>query len=194
MATWTRGWVGIPAAAACLLTSCTTSMHPVVHSPAASQPVARHHVDQVTAQHASLRGVSVAAPASWPRNDLRCGSPLHDTLVVEPAGTSFDACFDPGPGDLSVIWLAAMARANPSQPARQRYLVGWGKARLHPARIAGHRALVGWRQLHPTARPQAVSGYVAAALFPGQRAYVTVTSRDRAFVRRTIASIRVRHG
>jgi hypothetical protein len=145
-------------------------------------------------QRAWLRGVSVAAPAAWPRNDLRCGSPLHDTLVVVPARMGFDACLDPGPDDLSVIWLAAMDRASPTRKAGEPYLLGWGAARLHPARIAGRWALVGWRPLHPVAHPQAVTGYVAAALFPGQRAYVTVTSRDRAFVRRTIASIRMRRG
>jgi hypothetical protein len=106
-----------------------------------------------------MRGVSVAAPTAWPRNDLRCGSPLHDTLAVVPAGMGFDACLDQGPDDLSVIWLAAMDRASPTRTAGERYLLGWGPQACTRAgsRATGHLSAGDRFTLSPTRKPLRVT-------------------------------------
>jgi hypothetical protein len=44
----------------------------------------------------SSSGVQVFVPASWPRNQLRCGTPVRDTVVVDP-GPVEDCLLTPAP-------------------------------------------------------------------------------------------------
>jgi len=55
-------------------------------------------------QRAWLRGVGIDAPAQWLRDDVHCGTPMADTLIVEFTGEGTEACLiSRPPAALSVI-------------------------------------------------------------------------------------------
>ena len=58
-------------------------------------------------QRAWLRGVGADAPAGWKRDATQCGTPMHDTLVVDYTGEATPACLVASPPtDVSVIEMA----------------------------------------------------------------------------------------
>ena len=51
----------------------------------------------------SQDGVRVLVPGDWPRNRLRCGTPVADTVVVDPG--PIPACMVTNPPLVSYAWL-----------------------------------------------------------------------------------------
>lgn len=78
----------------------------------------------------TYQGVSISAPAGWGRNQLRCGAPTRDTVVVN-AGPQPLCKIDPEPR-VSYVWLRSCedCRADPTAAvARQSVRVSGHAAR-----------------------------------------------------------------
>ena len=135
-----------------------------------------------------MHGVGVDAPATWPRNALRCGQPAKRTLVVEPASAVFPACFalPPKGSHPDVVWLGAYV-----PPLRPKALLGLvelpagGLSAMTPLSIGGESARE-WSGRDPAAGQPAV-----LVVLPARHVFVAVTSTHRALRDAVVASIRV---
>lgn len=132
-----------------------------------------------------MHGVGVDTPITWQPDALRCGRPIHNTVVV--AGSTFlieDCDYLPRPR-VSVAWIGAYD----AEPLSRRAILGEaelgrrGLAGLRHATVSGEPALVG-------VRPSINGGVAHLVLFPHRRVYVSVRSEDPATVRQVLASIR----
>jgi hypothetical protein len=74
-------------------------------------------------------GVQVFVPASWPRNQIRCGTPTRDTVVVDP-GPIEDCLLTPAPPvSYASLRLAEDPTTDPDvQLASQPVSIGAGTA------------------------------------------------------------------
>jgi hypothetical protein len=68
----------------------------------------------------SYEGVQVFVPAGWPRNQIRCGTPVRDTVVVDP-GPIDDCMLTPAPL-VSYAWLRAAADVSTDPDAQMATL------------------------------------------------------------------------
>lgn len=135
-----------------------------------------------------MHGVGVDVPARWPRNALRCGNPAKTTLVVEPAGAVYPACFalPPKGAHPDVAWLGAYV-----PPLRPHALLGLieipagGLSTMIPVTIGGERGRE-WQGRDPRTGQPAV-----LVVLPGRQVFVAVTSRNRALREAIVASVRV---
>lgn len=123
-------------------------------------------------QQAWLRGVGVDAPAEWKRDATQCGTPMHDTVVVDYASGATPACLvTRPPTDISVIELST-GNANP-MPADAKH-----------GEIDGIPVLEASRRTDDGRHEQLVR-------FPDRAVTVDITSPDRAVVEAARQSLQV---
>lgn len=89
-------------------------------------------------------GVQIFVPGNWPRNSLRCGTPMEDTVVVDPG--PIQACLVVNPPLVSYAWIRTSEDLN-VDPAAAIATV--------PVSINGHAARRGEDQL-PDGRTRVV--------------------------------------
>lgn len=159
----------------------TAATHP-------STPVTRTPTPAPAVQTGWLHGVGVDAPARWPRDALRCGHPAKSTLVVEPAGAAYPACFAlPRKGSHpDVVWLGGYVP--PLQPKAFLGLVelpAGGLSAMTPVTISGEPARE-WQGRDPAADEPAV-----LVVLPTRGVFVVVMSKDRSIRAAAVASIRI---
>lgn len=56
----------------------------------------------------TARGISVFVPTSWTTGDQRCGTPLSDTVLLDPPPATVPQCVVPRPPDVSSITFARL--------------------------------------------------------------------------------------
>ena len=91
----------------------------------------------------NYQGVTVSAPASWGRNQLWCGTPVKDTVVVNPGPQLL--CLISQPQRVSYVWLRSCTdcSADPEAAvARQAVRVSGRAARRGEDRLPEGRTRV----------------------------------------------------
>lgn len=110
-----RGWVGISLVAVAAAAAVALIAGGVAFLAPASPPAARPAGDAARAapvippgtQPVSFHGVDVFVPTAWKLNDTVCGTPIHDTVVLED-GSPVPACLiSPPRTGLTVVRITA---------------------------------------------------------------------------------------
>jgi len=90
----------------------------------------------------TYEGVTVVAPASWGRNQLHCGVPVKDTIVVNP-GPVQELCLLYPPPRVNYVWLSSCTDCrSDSALARQAVRVSGRDARRGENRLPDGRTAV----------------------------------------------------
>jgi hypothetical protein len=127
-------------------------------------------------------------PATWPRNDLRCGQPAGTTLIVQPAGAVVPLCYSPMAMNFhpDVVWLGGFippldpaAAFGPVDPPRG------GVAAMTPVTIGGEPA----REWHT--RDRRTRDPAVLVVLPRREVFVVVSSRHQRIRDAAVASIRI---
>lgn len=113
-------------------------------------------------QIVSYHGVEVFVPASWKINDVRCGTPLHDTVITQAAST---LCWVPRPPGLTVVRIVPADTAAGAQLAT----VATRNVTVHGA--PGRQGF---------GVPPGMAGEIAVLELPGPGVVISVESPDRA--------------
>jgi hypothetical protein len=127
-------------------------------------------------QPVSFHGVEVFVPEVWKLNDARCGTPQHDTVMVEDGGGDL-FCLVPQPKGLTVVRLAT----TDSFSGRSRAAVA-----TQPVTVDGKPALRG------RGKPAGgTSAELAVLVLPDPGVVISVESPDPALAGQLLDSTRV---
>jgi hypothetical protein len=146
-------WAVVGVAAAAVVTvvvgiATLTSGPPHQPAPTATshKPVTAPPIPAGT-QLVSYHGVQVFVPSSWKLEDTRCGTPMHDTAIVEDGSPILLCLVAAAPRGLTVVRVTALN--TPS--GRDRTAVA-----THPVTVDGHPARQGYGTPPGTPTPLSV--------------------------------------
>ncbi len=170
------GAAGLAAAAVILVILGVAAVMPAGGNGRSRSPVAA--LSGTLTQSVSYHGVEVRVPASWRVNDTRCGTPMHDTVLIEDGSpTTLCGVLRP-PDHLTVVRLTRIDSPE-------------GLARARVANIAA--TVTGRPAMRGTGTPAGGEKRLDVLVLPTAGVVVSVEAPNPATAQRLLATARLVH-